>query len=64
MTTVTGAWRISVRGSSGGIGSVSGSVCKAVGGNGSVEGSRNGSVIGSSISGGNGSGIRRSCSGC
>ena len=57
-------------GSSGGIGSVSGSVSgggivrRAVGGNGSVDGSRNGSVCGSSSDGGNGSGIRRSGIGC
>ena len=69
-TTVTGAWCISVRGSNGGIGSMSGivhgggSVCRAFGGNGSVDGSRNGSVSGSSSGGGNGSGIRRSCIGC
>ena len=41
-----------------------GSVCRAVGGNGSVDGSRNGSVCGSSSDGGNGSGIRRSGIGC
>ena len=69
-TTVTGAWRISVRGSNGGIGSVSrivrggGSVCRAIGRNGSVDGIRNDSVSGRSSGGGNGSGIRRSCIGC
>ena len=69
-TTVTGSWHISVRGSNGGIGSVSGivcgggRVCRAVGGNGSVDRSRNGSVSGSSSGGGNGIGIRRSCIGC
>ena len=69
-TTVTGAWRISVRGSNGGIGSVSGiirgggSVCRDVDGNVSVDGSRNGSVSGRSIGGGNSSSISRSCIGC
>ena len=53
-------------GSNGGIDSVSGivcsggSVCTAVGRNGSVYGSRNGSVSGSSSGGGKGSGIKRS----
>ena len=67
---VTGDWRISVCGSNGRIGSVSGivcgggSVCRAIGGNGSVDGSREGSVSGSSSGVGNGSGIRRSCIGC
>ena len=65
-TTVSGAWRISVCGSSGGIGSLRvsvssvGSVRRAVGGNVGVHGSRNGSVSGSSSGGGNGSSIRRS----
>ena len=68
--TVTGAWRISVHGSNGRIGSMSGivcgvgSVCRAVGGNGSVDESYSGSVSGSSSGGGNGSSIRRSCIGC
>ena len=69
-TTVTGAWRISVSGSNGVIDSVSGivrgggSVCRAVGRNGSVDGGRNGSISGRSSGGGNGSGIWRSCIGC
>ena len=69
-TTVTRAYRISVCGSNGGIGSVSrivhgsSSVCRAVGRNGIVDGSRNVSVSGSSSGRGNGSGIMRSCIGC
>ena len=69
-TTVTGAWRICAHGSTSGIGIVSGivcgggSVCRVVSGKGSVDGSRNDSVSGSSSDGGNGSGIRRSCVGC
>ena len=65
-TTVTGAWCISVSGSSGRIGRVSrsvsggGIVLRAVDRSGTVDGSRNGSVGGSSSGGGNGSGIRRS----
>ena len=69
-TTVTGSWHISVRGSNGGIGSVSrivcsgGSVCRAVGGNISVDRNCNGSVSRISSGSGNSKGISRFCIYC